>query len=210
MDPTMPAIFTPTESVGNVGEITAAARASRMAGTPTEDDVIGPYYRAGAPFRAKISPPMASGNVLLIAGSIWSFRRRRPISNCVLDVWQADAEGHYDNEDPTQPPSRSMFQSRARLLSGEHGGYELETILPGPYQMDATTWRSPHLHFLVRAVGFKTLITQLFFEGSPYLDTDPFVKPSLIIKLADQSGDVGNYKRGVFQIVLDDDIEPTV
>src|SRR5947207_578022 len=34
----------------------------------TEDNILGPYYRAGAPFRAKITPPLEEGVVLLIQG----------------------------------------------------------------------------------------------------------------------------------------------
>jgi protocatechuate 3,4-dioxygenase beta subunit len=76
--------------------------------------------------------------------------------------------------------------------------------------MDATTWRSPHLHFRVRAIGLKTLVTQLFFEGARYLDTDPFVKRSLIIPLRQAAGGAGSYKRGRFDIVLTDDVDETM
>src|SRR5947209_15020917 len=30
----------------------------------TEDNILGPYYRKGAPFRAKVTPPLAGGVVL--------------------------------------------------------------------------------------------------------------------------------------------------
>jgi protocatechuate 3,4-dioxygenase beta subunit len=211
-DPEMPADFRPTEAVGNAGEHTLSPEhlALRRSRDPTEDDVIGPYYRRYAPFRAKISPPLAGGEVLVITGRVWSFRTEKPIGGCLLDLWQADAAGHYDNDDPSHPPKPHTFINRTRLYSNEHGRYELETIFPGPYRMDATTWRSPHLHILVRAIGFKTLVTQLFFEGAPYLDTDPFVKRSLIIPLRDVAAEVGKYRHGTFDIVLSDDIDESM
>jgi protocatechuate 3,4-dioxygenase beta subunit len=212
LDSELPAEFKLTEAVGNAGEHTMAPHqlAARRQRDPTEDDVIGPYYRRHAPFRAKISPPMAPGDVLVISGRVWSFRSKGPIRDCLLDVWQANADGHYDNDDPAHPPKPHTFVNRARLHSDETGYYELETIYPGPYRMDANTWRSPHVHFIVRAIGFKTLVTQLFFEGAPYLDTDPFVKRSLIIPLHDVAAGTGKFRRGKFDIILADDIDETM
>lgn len=204
-----PTDFRLTEAVGNVGEHSMAMEqlALRRERDPTEDDVIGPYYRKRAPFRAKISPPLAKGDILLISGRVWGLRSRRPINHCSLEVWQANADGHYDNEDPAHPPQHGSFVNRARLQSDEHGFYEFETIFPGPYQMDARTWRTPHIHLMVRAFGFKTLVTQLFFAGAPYLDSDPFVKRSLIIHLVENSSARGSYRKGAFDIVLADDID---
>jgi catechol 1,2-dioxygenase len=195
-----------TESVGNLGE-PASAHLDSRGPAPTEDDVLGPYYRAGAPYRAKISPPMAAGRTLSISGRVWSVRTRRAVPGCLLDLWQANADGHYDNEDPKHPPSAHSFVNRARTNTDERGYYEIETIYPGPYKMDATTWRSPHIHFIARAVGSKTLVTQLFFAGAPYLDTDPFVKKSLIIELKERASPGGIFLLGVFDIVLAGDIE---
>src|SRR5262249_48031746 len=138
----------------------------------------------------------------------WHFETRRPIAGCLLDLWQADAGGHYDDEDPAHPPPPHTFVNRARTVTNERGFYEFETIYPGPYRMDPITWRSPHIHFLVRAVGAKTLITQLFFEGAPYLDTDPFVKKSLIIPLLERQAPGGLLSTGHFDIVLASDIDP--
>lgn len=207
-----PADLSVTEAVGNAGEheLPPERIALRRKRDPTEDDVIGPYYRRHSPFRAKVSPPMAAGEVLVIAGTVWNFRTRGPVMGCLLDVWQADASGHYDNDDETHPPGPNSFMNRSRFNCDEHGRYEFETIFPGPYRMDATTWRSPHLHFLVRAIGLKTLVTQLFFEGAPYLDTDPFVKHSLIIPLRQVAVGAGSYKHGRFDIVLADDVDGTM
>lgn len=211
-EPKMLTDFTLTEAVGNAGEHAFSPEhlALRRSRDPTEDDVIGPYYRRHAPLRAKISPPAAAGELLVIAGTVWSFRMRSPIGGCLLDVWQANAAGHYDNEDPVHPPRAQTFINRSRFHCDEYGRYELETVVPGPYRMDATTWRSPHLHFLVRAIGFRSLVTQLFFQGAPYLDTDPFVRRSLIIPLRTVAAEVGNYNHGSFDIVLADDVDESM
>ena len=90
IDPLTPATLNLTESVGNAGEISLERNMLRKARRPTEDDVVGPFYRAGAPFRGKICPPMANGEVLVISGRVWSFRRQRPIDCCVLGAWAAE------------------------------------------------------------------------------------------------------------------------
>ena len=171
---------------------------------PTTRDVIGPYYRKHAPIRAKVSPPLAPGDTLVIAGRVWGLDTRKPLPNSIIELWQADKDGVYDNEDKTRPPPRGSFHYRTTVITDEHGRYEFETIYPGPYQIQPSgVWRSPHIHYRVHAEGHKELTTQLFFAGAPYLDTDPFCKPSLIIPLTDATApNGGKYKYGEFEIVL--------
>src|SRR5947208_6460126 len=52
----------------------------------TEDNILGPYHRPGAPFRAKITPPRVPGRVLVISGRVWGFDTRKPLVNAVLDI----------------------------------------------------------------------------------------------------------------------------
>jgi len=169
---------------------------------PTEPDVLGPYFRPSAPFRAKVTPPNEPGITLLILGRIWGYDTRRPLQGAVVDIWQADSDGHYDNEDPKNPPPANSFKNRVRLVTDEKGGLEYETVHPGAYKMDTTTWRSPHIHYRVRHAGYRTLVTQLFFRGDPYEDTDPFFKQSLAISLAPAQSYGKLFERGVFDIVL--------
>ncbi|MBL8792346.1 MAG: hypothetical protein JNM56_00425 [Planctomycetia bacterium] len=168
----------------------------------TEDNILGPYYRTGAPFRGKVTPPLEPGKVLLISGRVWGLDTRRPLANAVLDVWQANAKGRYDNDDPKNPPAKDVFLNRTRLLTDETGYYEFESIHPGAYQIGPKEWRPSHIHYLVRVPGYKTLVTQLYFKGDPHNATDDFIKESLIIDLREQKGNGGNYSVGVFDIVL--------
>src|SRR5690242_20739286 len=128
----LPANSRPTEAIGNVGERPRPAASLEVLHfpDPTESDVLGPYYRKGAPFRAKISPPFASGQVMVIRGRVWGFDTKRPLPRTTLELWQASAEGHYDNDDPSHPPAPKQFVNRARLITDETGFYEFETIHP--------------------------------------------------------------------------------
>jgi catechol 1,2-dioxygenase len=168
----------------------------------TEPNILGPYYRPGAPFRAKITPPLEPGTVLLVQGRVWGHDTRRPLANAVLDIWQANARGRYDNDDPANPPKRNVFVNRARLITDETGYYEFETVLPGRYKIDETTWRPAHIHYAVSATGYNRLITQLYFRGDPVNATDPWIRPSLIIDLREVKVGTASYKSGNFDVVL--------
>lgn len=199
-----------TESSGELGDYGAYLKekpkpAGKEAGSfaPTEDNILGPFYREGAPYRAKITPPLEAGTVLLIRGRVWGYDTRKPLAHATLDIWQANASGRYDNDDPSQPPAKDVFKNRARLITDENGLYEYETIHPGRYKIGPETWRPSHIHYLVRHPGYKELVTQLYFKGDPKNAADQFIKESLIIELREQKVASGaSYEGGTFDIVL--------
>ena len=168
----------------------------------TEDNILGPYHRERAPFRAKITPPLESGTVLVIKGRVWSLDTRRTLPNTVLDIWQANAQGRYDNDDPQRPPAANFFLNRARIMTDENGYYEYETIHPGAYQIGPRAWRPPHIHYWVRHTNYRPLITQLYFRNDPHQREDQFIRQSLVIDLREIRTPHGTYKTGVFDIVL--------
>jgi catechol 1,2-dioxygenase len=169
---------------------------------PTEDNIVGPYFRAGAPYRAKITPPVEPGIVMVIQGRVWGFDTKKPLASAVLDIWQANAKGRYDNDDEQNPPAKDVFINRARLLTDENGYYEFETVHPGPYQTSPNTWRPSHIHYMVRHNGYARLITQLYFKGDKYNKTDEFIKDSLIIDLHNEKINGTTIERGTFDVVL--------
>ena len=192
----------PTESSGDLGayggylkEKPPAKTAEQVAKkdfAPTENNILGPFYRERAPYRAKVTPPLAAGTVLLVGGRVWGVDTRAPLGGATIDIWQANTHGRYDNDDPKRPPAPDVFRYRVRLVTGEKGAYELETVHPGRYQIAPDVWRPSHIHYLVRAPGYKTLVTQLYFKGDPMNAKDQFIKPSLVIPLASEKGDGGS------------------
>jgi catechol 1,2-dioxygenase len=168
----------------------------------TEDNILGPYYRPGAPFRGKITPPLEPGTVLVISGRVWGHDTKKPLATATLDIWQANDKGRYDNDDPNHPPARDVFRYRARLITDESGYYEYETIHPGRYRIGDGVWRPSHIHYLVRHPGYQKLVTQLYFKGDPENKRDEFIKESLIIGLRQQKAGPVTYETGTFDIVL--------
>jgi catechol 1,2-dioxygenase len=129
-----------------------------------------------------------------------------------MDVWQANSKGHYDNEGETDANAPDAFINRVRLYSDRDGYYEFETVHPGSYQVngpDGLFWRAPHIHIRVRCPEYETLVTELFFSGDPYHDSDLFLIPSTVIQLQVKKRNGKEYEEGVFNIVLPPQIVQT-
>ena len=141
----------------------------------TAANIEGPFYRGGAPHRSVLAVPDDEGERLHLVGSVIS-TRCEPLSGAVVDVWQANARGAYDNDS-------DRFRFRGVMTTDAHGRYDLRTIIPGRY-LNGDRYRPAHIHIKVRAAGMRVLTTQLYFEGDPYNDGDPFIATSLIMPLA--------------------------
>jgi len=131
---------------------------------PTTRDVLGPFYREGAPSRMAIASPTEAGTRIALGGIVLGADCMTPLVGAVLDIWQADASGAY--HEPTEPGE--PFRLRGQVMSAADGTWAIDTIRPGNYP-NGLGWRPAHLHFLVSAPGHRTLTTQLYFEGDPYL-----------------------------------------
>ncbi|MCS6938003.1 MAG: intradiol ring-cleavage dioxygenase [Roseiflexaceae bacterium] len=165
----------------------------RTNGVATASTVLGPFYREGAaelPYGASISkdgrgePAVLTGRVLSTDGT--------PIAGAVLDVWEANEQGLYEQQDPNQPE----MNLRGRFRTDEEGRYKIVAIKPVSYsipddgpvgQMLRALGRHPyrpaHIHFIVSAPGHRSLVTHLFVEGDPYLESDVVfgTKESLVV-----------------------------
>ena len=169
---------------------------------PTHPDILGPFHVPGSPFRGKVTAPLAEGITLVVRGRLWGFDTKKPVSNAVLDVWQADHKGRYDMTNPRQPPKWHEFQNRIRLVTDETGYYEYETIRPAAYRAGGGV-RPAHIHYMVQAPGYGRLITQLYFKDDPYLARDRWARKSnLLIAPQEKKVPKGKYQLATFDIVL--------
>jgi hypothetical protein len=167
---------------------------------PTEDNIEGPFYRPGAPKRANlVDPALALGGTPLTISGVVNGPDCRPLAGALLDVWQADPRGRYDNDDADHPPARDSFILRGRLYTDAAGRYEMRTLVPGHYRIGPKQWRPAHVHVKASGPGTALLTTQLYFAGDPYFEGDPFWHASLILGLTDASG---GGKAGTFDFFL--------
>lgn len=161
--------------------LTVAMNNDKPAGC-TEPTVFGPFFLEQAPEYqlgddvangAKGEPCLVSGTVKGLGGE--------PIPNALINVWQADADGNYD----VQYAHLAHPQARGILHADAQGRFHFKTILAEAYpipsdgpvgaMLKATRnhpWRPAHLHFMIEAPGYERLITHVFRNGDPYLDSD--------------------------------------
>jgi catechol 1,2-dioxygenase len=183
----------------------AAAQECRV----TEADILGPFYRFGAPFQTRLAAPDEAGDKLRLTGTVFSADCRTPVPDALIEVWQANNAGLYDTNTPGNFTEVSQFHLRGMLQTNETGQYEIETIVPGRYPIPpnlpglekyAGLTRPAHIHFRVMDSLHVPLTTQLYFKDDPFLAGDPWAghKQTLAIELTRD----GAVRRGVFDIVL--------
>ncbi|REL38130.1 hypothetical protein DYD21_05845 [Rhodohalobacter sp. SW132] len=148
----------------------------------TGEDILGPFYRAEAPFREALNVLSEEGTPVVISGKVMGGAEcGSPLADALVDVWQADHDGEYDNES-------EEFKYRGRILTNEQGEYEFMSILPGRY-LNGGQFRPRHIHFMVKAENHMDLVTQLYFEGDEYIEVDPWAReaePERIISLHEE------------------------
>lgn len=164
--------------------------------TPSPDNITGPYYRQNAPFRTDLTEPGMAGTRITVSGRVLD-PACQPIAGALIDVWQADDDGGYDNDGVDDPPA-SDYVLRGRMAADGDGAYSFRTIIPGHY-LNGAEFRPAHLHVTVSAPGFFSLTTQLYFEGDPYNAADPWYLAALELALED----AGQEKTSTFDFVLE-------
>ena len=115
---------------------------------PTPALTEGPYFTPNSPLRKTIRPAGAGGTRLALTGRVLR-TNGRPVARALVDFWQADARGAYDN---------SGYRFRGHQFTDARGRYTLQTVVPGLYP-----GRTKHIHVKVQAPGDAVLTTQLFF-----------------------------------------------
>jgi protocatechuate 3,4-dioxygenase beta subunit len=170
-----------------------AATTGTLAPTPACDDgdeptlaqTEGPYFTPNSPERASLLEAGMGGQRLVVAGTVLA-TDCRPLQRALLDFWQADDDGQYDNQG---------YRLRGHQFSDAKGAWRLETIVPGLY-----TGRTRHIHVKVQAPDGPVLTTQLYFPGEPENDRDGIFSPELLLG---DVRDVDGTRRGSFTFVLE-------
>jgi protocatechuate 3,4-dioxygenase beta subunit len=165
----------------------------RMPDGATESTIFGPFYREGAqelPMGATISQD-GRGEPVVVTGRVLS-TQGTPIPGALLDVWETDENGLYEQQDPEQPD----MNLRGKFRTDSEGRYCFTGIKPVSYAipddgpvgqllqaLERHPFRPAHIHLLISADGFAPLTTHLFVKGDPYLDSDAVfgTKDSLIV-----------------------------
>ena len=187
---------------------TAEAALQRMPG-----QILGPFYpldelsQNADLTRLPGRSGRAEGQVLYVIGRVLNLAGES-VRNAKVEVWQANSYGRYTHPSDTNPaPLDPNFEGSALVTTDSEGRYQFKTIKPGAYPAGPNLIDPAHIHFQVTGRQDR-LVTQLYFEGDPHNQTDPFLnsapaKALLIRKLSDPSPEFEtNSKMVIFDIVV--------
>jgi len=166
---------TPTAVTSSNNASTSSALACSAGNTSaiiTPELTEGPYFTAGSPELANLYQDGMAGTKLIVTGYVYD-TNCQPVANALLDFWQADANGVYDN---------SGYTLRGHQYTDTNGFYTLTTVVPGIYP-----GRTEHIHFKVQAPNGKILTSQLFFPGVTQNDSDGIFNASLLLSIQETS-----------------------
>lgn len=159
----------PLALAGEAGAVPLLAPTPACDDGPTEPNPEGPFFTPRSPRRRSLLARGMQGTKLVLTGRVLT-SRCRPVRGAVVDFWQADAAGRYDNEG---------FRLRGHQLTDARGRYRLETVVPGLYAE-----RTRHIHVKVKAPGRPLLTTQLYFPGVRQNGSDVLFDADLLVRLS--------------------------
>ena len=133
----------------------------------------GPYFKSSSPERIELIEEGMAGQPIELAGFVMT-RGCKPVAGALLEFWQADDQGRYDN---------SGFRLRGHQFSDAEGRYRLRSIVPGAY-----VGRTRHVHVKVQPRGGAVLTTQLYFPGEALNRKDGLFRKELLVRTAKNAG----------------------
>jgi len=136
---------------------------------PTLAQSEGPYFTPDSPERGSLLEAGLPGDRLTVAGTVLA-TDCRPLRRALLDFWQADAAGRYDNQG---------YRLRGHQFTDADSRFRLETVVPGLYP-----GRTRHIHVKVQAPNRPVLTTQLYFPGEAANAADGIFREELLLAMA--------------------------
>jgi len=164
----------------------------RVAGA-TPSTVEGPFHVADSPEFADGTSMAgkAPGIPCFVVGTVRGLDGK-PVGGAMLDLWQTDGEGLYEEQRRTAEPwMRGIYHTNP------DGSYCVRTVAPVSYSipMDGPVGeffrntkmshiRPAHIHFAISAPGYHGVVTHLFQKGDAYINNDVVygVKDALIVE----------------------------
>lgn len=140
---------------------------------PTLHQTEGPFFKPSSPERIELLEAGMAGQPIELIGFVLS-RDCKPVAGALLDFWQADEKGQYDN---------SGFRLRGHQFTDADGRFRLRSIVPGAY-----VGRTRHIHVKVQPRGGRVLTTQLYFPGEAKNRSDGLFRKELLIHTAKNEG----------------------
>jgi catechol 1,2-dioxygenase len=149
----------------------------------TQQNLLGPFWRMNSPHVCNGGSIVRSGTPgapLFVQGRLVD-RDGRPVAGAEVDVWHASPAGLYENQDHDQ----AEMNLRGKFTTDAEGRFWFRTVKMAGYPIptdsvvgrllraqDRHPFRPAHLHVLGFKEGYKTLISQVYANDDPLLDSD--------------------------------------
>jgi protocatechuate 3,4-dioxygenase beta subunit len=166
-----------------------------VGGDPTTTDILGPFYRPGAPFKTDLVQAGTKGEILRFNGTVFG-KDGKALKNALVEIWHCNENGEYDN-------ISDNYVYRSSFKTNGDGKYNFRTIYPVPYAVNATLTRPAHIHMRVSANGVQDLVTQVYFKGDKHIAEDISAKdPSALNRILDMTKNAKNEMVVKFDVYL--------
>ncbi len=144
---------------------------SRLTQTPSQ--TVGPYFVIGLirpEERQHVLVTDAAERRIVLEGTVFD-GTDQPVSDAVVEVFQADTGGEYADASTAHPYFR--FGGFGRCGTDAQGRFRFETIMPGAVPAANGVLQAPHLSVAVYARGMLLhAFTRVYFEGN-LAENDP-------------------------------------
>ena len=166
----------------------------------TPSQTIGPFFHRALLHQGwnDLAARGAAGERVAIEGRVLD-GDGAPVSDAMVEIWQANAAGRYDHPEDLQQEDRQTrpldpnFHGFGRTATDPDGRFRLRTIKPGRVPGIGGAPQAPHINVSIFARGLlKRLVTRIYFPGEPLNEADPLLsalpadrRVTLIARVAD-------------------------
>ena len=142
----------------------------------TPSETVGPYFTMGLLREARnvLVTDATEGERIRIEGRVTD-GAGEPVSDAMIEIWQANAHGRYDHPEDTQDkPLDAAFGGFGRAATDDDGAYWFETVKPGPVPGPGNALQAPHIGVAVFARGMlRQAYTRIYLAGEAANENDP-------------------------------------
>jgi protocatechuate 3,4-dioxygenase alpha subunit len=172
----------------------------------TPSQTVGPFFKYGLTpggqyawndaFTGDMITPDTTGERIRVEGRVFD-GDGQPVPDCMLEVWQADAQGRFADPQDKRALPNTKFRGFGRAGTDANGAYVFDTIKPGVVPDADGRPQAPHLLLAVFARGMlRHLYTRIYFgdekatAGDPVLALVPADRRATLIAERDGGGNV--------------------
>jgi len=151
----------------------------------TPSQTVGPYFAYGLTPNKKydwtdliigdLVTPDTTGERIRIEGQVFD-GDGKPITDSMIEIWQADAQGRYAHPRDARTRSNTSFKGFGRVGTDAEGRYVFHTIKPGLVPGPDGTTQAPHILVAVFARGMlQHVFTRIYFADEAANAQDPIL-----------------------------------